>query len=79
MNIKVQAFLRSLKQEGNPERGDFGHQKAEVTIISHKNNNEVVAEYGGVYYSAIFNPFAGSYFVDDVDGRIGSTLESNET
>ena len=43
---------------------------AEVNIISHTDNNNVIAEYQGVRYKAIFNPFVCQYFVDDVDGRI---------
>ena len=68
--MKVMANIHSLKQKGNPEQLDFGHQQAEVTIISHKNNNDVIAEYQGVRYKAIFNPFVNQYFVDDVYGRL---------
>jgi hypothetical protein len=71
MANKVMAYVHSLKKEGDPEHGDFGHQQAEVTIISRKNNNEVVAELGGNLYTAVFNPFVGAYFVDDVYGYIG--------
>ena len=70
MSRTVQANLRSLQERTNPESGDFGHRMAEVTIIRHVDNNNVVAEYQGVRYSAIFNPFVCQYFVDDVDGRI---------
>ncbi|MDR0287229.1 MAG: hypothetical protein LBI03_05935 [Clostridiales bacterium] len=70
MENKVMAYVHSLKQEGDPENGDFGHQQAEVTIIRHNDNNNVVAEYNGVRCKAVFNPFAGSYFVDDVYGKI---------
>ena len=66
------ANLRSLQTQGNPEKGDFGHHQAEVTIVSHKSDSEVVAEINGSLYSAIYNVFVGSYFVDDVDGYIGS-------
>ena len=70
MSRIVQANLRSLKEQGNPEQGDFGHRMAEVNIISHVDNNNVIAEYQDVRYRAIFNPFVCQYFVDDVDGRI---------
>jgi hypothetical protein len=75
MSYKVMANLRSLQTQGNPERLDFGHHKAEVTIVSRKSDSEVVAEYGGSLYSGIFNIFAGEYFVDDVDGYIGKVEE----
>ena len=42
-----------------------------VTIISHKDNNHVIAEYKGVRYTAIFNIFRQCYYVDDIYGRIG--------
>jgi len=76
MSRKVMANVRSLKETGNPEQGDFGHRMAEVTIISHEDNNNVVAEYNGSRFRAIFNPFCGAYFVDDVDGFIERTSES---
>ena len=34
---------------------------------------DYLAEYNGVKCHAIFNPFAGRYFVDDVYGVIRST------
>jgi hypothetical protein len=68
--MKVKAYLHSLKTECNPQRGDFGHQMVEVDIIRHISDNDVVAEYMGVRYRAIFNIFASAYFVDDVYGKI---------
>ena len=41
-----------------------------VTIISHTDNNHVVAEYKGKKYTAVYNPFAGAYYVDDIYGLI---------
>jgi len=67
---KVQANLRSLQIQVDPRNGDFGHRMDEVTIVRHVDNNNVGAEYQGVRYRGIFNPFVGQYFVDDVDGRI---------
>ena len=43
---------------------------AEVTIISENGNNNVIAEYNGIRYTAVYNPFNGLYYVDDVYGRI---------
>lgn len=45
-------------------------EKDEVTIISEQGFNNVVAEYNGKRYTAIFNPFSGLYYVDDVYGKI---------
>ena len=70
MSFKTMASIHSLQQQGDPENGDFGHRQAEVTIISHAGNNNVVAEYNGIRYRTVFNPFAGTYFVDDVYGEI---------
>lgn len=36
-------------------------------------DNDYLAEYNGVKCHAIFNPFAGRYFVDDVYGVIRSS------
>ena len=44
---------------------------AEVTIISHTDNNNVIAEYNGKRCTAIYNVFNGLYYVDDVYGIIG--------
>jgi hypothetical protein len=41
-----------------------------VTIIEHKDNNNVIAEYKGQRCTAIFNPFVGMYYVDDVYGKL---------
>ena len=70
MSNTVQANLRSLKKQGDLEGGDFGHRTTEVIIVSHTDNNNIIAEYQGVRYKAIFNPFVSQYFVDDVDGKI---------
>ena len=70
MTQTIMANLRSLQAHVDPRNGDFGHRMAEVVIIAHIDNNNVIAEYQGVRYRAIFNPFVEQYFVDDVDGRI---------
>ncbi len=41
-----------------------------VTIIKHEDNNHVIAEYNGQRYTAIFNPFVGMYYVDDIYGKL---------
>lgn len=55
---EVQAMVHSL------------NAPAPVTIISHKDNNNVIAEYNGQRCSAIFNPFVGMYYVDDKYGKL---------
>ena len=42
----------------------------EVTIIRQNGNNDIVAEYQGKRYTAIYNPFVGLYYVDDIYGLI---------
>lgn len=57
---KIQARIHSL-----------GGQFAEVTIISEKSCNNVIVDYRGVRCTAIYNPFGGCYYVDDIYGIIG--------
>ena len=57
----VQARIHSL-----------GGQFAEVTIISENGCNNVIVEYKGVRCTAVYNPFVGCYYVDDIYGIIGS-------
>lgn len=59
MTNKVKAHIHSL----NGEMDD-------VTIISYKDANNVIAEYNGHKYTAVFNVFTGSYYVDDKYGLI---------
>lgn len=55
---KVQAMIHSLQN------------KDEATIISHKDNNNVIAEYKGQRFTAVFNVFSGFYYVDDIYGKL---------
>ncbi len=43
-----------------------------VTIIEHRDNNHVIAKYHGGFYYAIYNPFSGTYYVDDLYGKINN-------
>lgn len=61
---QVKAMLLSLQESK-------GEKMADVVIVSENGNNNVVAEYNGVRCTAIFNPFSGLYYVDDVYGVIG--------
>lgn len=53
---KIKAMVNSLKAQD------------EVTILHEKNNNDVIAEYKGKRCTAIFNPFVGLFYVDDIYG-----------
>lgn len=56
MNLKTQAMVHSLEAV------------TEVTILEKTGDNQYVAEYNGTRCTAIFNPFSGLYYVDDVYG-----------
>lgn len=56
---KIQARINSL-----------GGQFAEVTIVSERSCNDVIVEYRGIRCTAIYNPFVGCYYVDDVYGIV---------
>jgi len=42
----------------------------EVVIIHENGSNDVIAEYKGKRFTAIYNPFVGLYYVDDVYGEL---------
>ena len=50
----------------------LGGELDTVTIIEHKDNNHVIAQYHGEYFTAVFNPFVGQYYVDDKFGHINN-------
>lgn len=54
----TQAMVHSLKATGT------------VTILEHKDNNNVIAEYNGQRFTAIYNIFTGLYYVDDIYGKL---------
>ena len=60
---KCECFIHSLKQ-GETNR------LAEATIIKRLGDNDYLADYNGVKCHAIFNPFVGRYFVDDIYGIV---------
>lgn len=41
-----------------------------VIILSHERDNRFLAEYKGELCTAIWNPFRGCYYVDDVYGKV---------
>ena len=40
----------------------------EAKTLHEKNNNDVIAEYNGKRCTAVYNPFVGLYYVDDIYG-----------
>jgi len=64
-SMKVEAYIHSLKDHTNDR-----HVLGEAEIIKKIGDNLYLAEYRGVQCAAIFNPFAGRYFVDDVYGIV---------
>jgi hypothetical protein len=40
----------------------------EATILEKVGDNQYLADYNGIICTAIFNPFVGRYYVDDVYG-----------
>ena len=63
--MKVVAYIHSLKDK----RTDT-HVLGECEILEHIDNNNVIAVYQGIKCKAIYNPFVGAFFIDDVYGRI---------
>jgi hypothetical protein len=59
----MQAYIHSLKDKENDR-----HVLGEATIIEKTGDNQYLAEYNGVKCTAIYNPFTGYYYVDDVYG-----------
>lgn len=63
--MKVQAYIHSLKDRKN-DRNVLG----EAEIIKCIGDNQYLAEYNGIWCTAIFNFFTGRYYVDDVYGIV---------
>ncbi len=61
--MRVEAYIHSLKDKENDR-----HVLGEAEIIRKIGDNLYLAEYRGIQCTAIFNPFAGRYFIDDVYG-----------
>ena len=60
---KCECYIHSLKK-------DEKSVMAEATIIKRLGDNDYLADYNGVKCHAIFNPFVGQYYVDDIYGVI---------
>ena len=63
--MKVMAYIHSLKDKKTDT-----HVLGECEILEYIDNNNIIAKYDGMKCRAIFNPFVGRHFVDDVYGRI---------
>ena len=60
---RCECYIHSLKDRKS-DRNVLGV----ATIIEKINNNQYLADYNSTKCTAIFNPFVGRYFVDDVYG-----------
>ena len=65
MSFKTIAYIHSLQDKKNNI-----HVLGECEILEHTGNNNVIAEYQGNKYKAIYNVFVDRYYVDDVYGKI---------
>jgi hypothetical protein len=65
---RCECYIHSLKKDGHGVL-------AEAAIIKKLGDNDYLAEFGGVKCHAIFNPFVGRYYVDDVYGIIKEPKE----
>lgn len=70
--MKVQAYIHSLKDREH-DRSVLG----EAEIIRKIEDNLYLAEYNGVRCTAIYNPFVGRYYVDDLYGLHIDNSERN--
>ena len=61
--MQVIAYIHSLKDKEHDR-----HVLGEATIIKSIGDNLYLADYNGVKCTAIFNPFTGRYYVDDIYG-----------
>ena len=61
--MKVEAYIHSLKDHMHD-----CHVLGEAEIVRRIGDNLYLAEYRGIRCTAIYNPFVGRYFVDDVYG-----------
>jgi hypothetical protein len=63
--FKTRAVIHSLSK-GNEDKAVLD----DVMIIHENGNNDVVAEYKGIRYTAIFNVFVCLYYLDDIYGKL---------
>lgn len=63
MPFKTAAMIHSLQE------------KREVLVVHYKDNNHCRAVYGNKLCTAVYNPFAGCFYVDDLYGVIAEWTE----
>lgn len=63
--MTVKAYIHSLEDKEHNR-----HVLGEAEIVKRIEGNQYLAEYNGIRCTAIFNPFAGAFFVDDVFGIV---------
>lgn len=61
--MRVKAYIHSLQDKEHDR-----HVLGEATIIKNIGDNLYLVDYQGVKCTAIFNPFVGRYYVDDIYG-----------
>ena len=67
--FKAKAVIHSLSKKASDPPA-WNEVLGEVLILHEDGSNDVVAEYNGVRYTAIFNPFVCHYYVDDLYGKL---------
>lgn len=68
--MKVEAYIHSLKDHQHDH-----HVLGEAEIVKQIGDNLYLAEHNGIHCTAIFNPFVGRYFVDDVYGILENGIQ----
>ena len=66
MQEEVEAVIHSL-----------GGKIDAAIILSHKDNNHCLAEYKGEICTAVWNPYSGYYYVDDVYGKVRKVQQAS--
>ena len=65
--FKTQAYIQSLnKGKMQPEVMD------EITVLEKVGDNDYIVDYKGVRCHALFNFYNGTYYADDVYGKINN-------
>jgi len=68
--MNITANIHSLKNADIPT--------VTVTIVSRYSHDNIIAEYNGKLYSAIYNVFDGMYYVNDIYGAINKARKRME-